>query len=52
MFFLKRFYYKSYQNERVTVTELRNENEQNVVSYSQLRKFKLSLVKKFQTIAT
>ena len=40
-----------YQNKRVTVIELRKENGQNVISYSQLRKSKISHVKKFQTIA-
>ena len=41
----------SYQNKRVTVIKLRNENEQNVICYSQLRKLRISFVKKFQTIA-
>ena len=36
MFFLK----CSYQNKRVTVTESRNENEEIMISYSQLRKSK------------
>ena len=40
----------SNQNKRVAIIELRNENEQNVISYSQLRKSKISLVKKFQTV--
>ena len=40
-----------YQNERVTVIDLGNENEQNIVSYSQWRKLKIALEKKFQTIA-
>ena len=51
---LKMFFYNlSFQNKRVTVTELRNENEQNVIpiSYSQLRKSKIYLAKKLQTIA-
>ena len=38
------------QNKRVAIVELQNENEQNAISYSQLRKPKISLVKKFQTI--
>ena len=44
MLFLKFFFYNlsSYQNEGVTVIELGNENEQNVISYSQLRKSKIS----------
>ena len=39
LFFLKCFVYKSilYQNKKVTAIELRNENEQNVISYSQLK---------------
>ena len=37
------------QNKRVTIIELRNRNEQNVISYSQLRKSKIFFVKKFQT---
>ena len=36
-----------YQNKRVTIIELRNDIEQNAISYSQLRKSKVSLVKKF-----
>ena len=53
MFFLKCFVdnLSSYRSKRVTVIEVRNENEQNVISYSQLRKSKISFVKKFQTIA-
>ena len=54
MFYLRCFFYNlSFQNKRVTVTELRNENEQNVIpiSYNQLRKSKISLAKKLQTIA-
>ena len=35
------------QNKRVTIIELRNGNEQNVISYSQLRKSKIFLVKNF-----
>ena len=37
--FLKCFVYESilYQNKKVTAIELRNENEQNVISYSQLK---------------
>ena len=38
-----------YQNKRAAVIELRKENKQNVISYSQLRKSKISLVTKFQT---
>ena len=40
MFYLKCFFYNSslYQNKKVTVIELRNENEQNVISYRKLRK--------------
>ena len=40
----------SYQNKRVAIIELRNEHEENDISYSQLRKSTISLVKKFQTI--
>ena len=49
MFF---FFHKlaSYQSKRVAIIVLRNENEQNVISYSQLRKWRISLVKKFLTI--
>ena len=36
-----------YQNKRVAIIELQNENEQNVISYSQLRKSKISLENKF-----
>ena len=45
MFFLNCFFYNLslYRNKRVAVIELQNENEQNVISYSQLRKSKLSL---------
>ena len=35
------------QNKRVTIIELRNGNEQNVISYSQLRKSKIFLVKTY-----
>ena len=50
--FWKCFVYNlsSYRNKRITVIELRNESERNVISFSQLRKSKISLVKKFQTI--
>ena len=53
MFFLKHFLdnLSSYRNKKVTVIELRNENEQSVISCSQLRKSKMSFVRKFQTIA-
>ena len=46
------FFHKlaSYQSKRVAIIVLRNENEQNVISYSQLRKWRMSLVKKFLTI--
>ena len=40
----------SYIATSVTVIELRNENEQNIIIYSQLRKSKISFVKKVQTI--
>ena len=45
------FFHKlaSYQSKRVAIIVLRNENEQNVISYSQLRKWRISLVKKFLT---
>ena len=46
MFF---YYLLLCQNRRATVTELWNENELHVISYSQLRKLKIYLVKKFQT---
>ena len=50
MFFLIFCYnLASYQNKKVAIIELRNENEYNVISYSQLRKLKISLVKKTQT---
>ena len=39
-----------YQNKRVAIIELRNEDEENVIIYSQLTKLQISLVKKFQTI--
>ena len=39
---------KSYNN---TVIELRNKNEQNVISYSEIKKIEIFIVKKFQTIA-
>ena len=32
-------------NKRVAIKEFRNENEQNVISYSQLRKLKTPLVR-------
>ena len=55
MFFLNVFLnLSSYQNEknkRVTVIELRNNNKQNVISYSQINKSKIFLAKKFQKIA-
>ena len=41
------YFLASYQNKRVAIIELRNENKQNVISYSQLRKSKMSLGKKF-----
>ena len=47
--FLKMFLL--YQNKKVTVIEIRNENERDVISYSQLKKSKISFVKKFQIIA-
>ena len=45
------FFHKlaSYQYKRVAIIVLQNENEQNVISYSQLRKWRISLVKKFLT---
>ena len=51
-FFILSFFHKlaSYQYKRVAIILLRNENEQNVISYSQLRKWRISLVKKFLTI--
>ena len=44
------FFLASNQNKRVAIIELRNENEQNVISYDQLRKSKIALLKKFQTV--
>ena len=44
------FFLASNQNKRVAIIELKNENEQNVISYDQLRKSKIALLKKFQTI--
>ena len=40
----------SNDNKRDAIIELRNENEQNGTNYGQLRKWKISVVKKFQTI--
>ena len=41
----------SNQNKRVAIwSELRYENGQNMISHSQLKKSKISLVKKFQTV--
>ena len=40
----------SYQNKRVALIELPHEKGQNAISYSQLRKSEISLVKKFETI--
>ena len=53
MCFLKCFFYNLslYQNKSVAVIEIRNESEQNVVSYNQLRKSKISPMKKLRTIA-
>ena len=53
MFFLKCFFTTHHyiKIKKVTVIELPNENEQNVINYSQLRKIKMSLVK-FQTIVS
>ena len=44
------FFLASNQNKRVAIIGLRNENEQNVISYDQLRKSKIALLKKFQTV--
>ena len=44
------FFLASNQNKRVAIIELRNENEQNVISYDQLRKSKIALLKKLQTV--
>ena len=44
------FFLASSQNKRVAIIELRNENEQNVISYGQLRKSKIALLKKLQTV--
>ena len=44
------FFLASNQNKRVAIIELRNENEQNVISYDQLRKSKIALLKKFQAV--
>ena len=46
------FFLTSNQNKRVAIIELRNENEQNVISYDQLRKSKIALLKKFQTVSS
>ena len=43
------FLLASYQNKIVAIIKLRNENEQNVISYSQLRKWEISLLKIIQT---
>ena len=53
MFFLKCFFYNllSLQNERVTGTELRNTNEQNVMRYIQIKKIENISSKKIQAIA-
>ena len=39
-----------YQNKRVAIIELRNEDEENVIIYSQLTKLQISLVKKFKQL--
>ena len=46
------FFHKlaSYQSTRVAIIVLQNENEQNVISYSQSRKSIISPVKKSQII--
>ena len=52
-FFICLFIYcnlSSYQNKRVALIELPHEKGQNAISYSQLRKSEISLVKKFETI--